>query len=563
MRRSLTVIALLMSFAVIGSSRAIPRNMDADLLEVSIPTLHRYYIEHRYTVRAVVDWHLARIHRYNDIYRAVEQVFEADARAQADTLDAQLRAGQTPTGVLWGVPMMIKANTSIKGTVTSAGWSGYTLQGHELIAPKDAPIVSRLKAAGAILLGHSNMPDLANSDTNRSSAFGRTGNAYDPRYSPGGSSGGTVTSVTGNFAVAGTGTDTGNSIRMPAATSALVGVFPTRGRVSIAGIAPLDWLLDNTGPITRTVEDAALILGVMAGADSDDPVTAEATGHEEARGFTQYLDRHALQGKRFGVPAFILNGTGIPFHGVPAQVPSAIADQRQADAAMPLHPATRRVFEHALEELRAMGATVVIVDELEEAFAKSATQIATYPYVREGTDRFLAHFGPADYHSVADYERVTGQPGFAGVTGEEAANRDFGAVTLHQALIDSDPAYAANVLNPRERTRKLYDEALDRLHLDGLVYPAIQMPPMDETLPQDGRLSEGPHSLTGWVNMIGVPAVVVPGGWYANGLPFGLEFSAQRWKDGELLGWAYAYEQATHHRRSPTLLTEGVVSGEP
>ena len=117
------------------------------------------------------------------------------------------------------------------------------------------------------------MPDFAASDTNRSTAFGRTGNAYDVRFSPGGSSGGTVTAVTSNYAVLGNGTDTGNSIRMPAATSAVVGVFPTRGLVSIAGIAPLDWLLDNTGPIARDVTDTAIALGVMAGEDPLDPRT--------------------------------------------------------------------------------------------------------------------------------------------------------------------------------------------------------------------------------------------------------------------------------------------------
>jgi Asp-tRNA(Asn)/Glu-tRNA(Gln) amidotransferase A subunit family amidase len=118
------------------------------------------------------------------------------------------------------------------------------------------------------------MPDLANSDTNRSSSFGRTGNAYDVRFSPGGSSGGTVTAVAANMVVLGNGTDTGNSIRMPAATSALVGVYPTRGLVSIAGVVPLDWLLDNTGPIARTVEDAAIALPVMAGTDPLDQATS-------------------------------------------------------------------------------------------------------------------------------------------------------------------------------------------------------------------------------------------------------------------------------------------------
>ena len=124
-----------------------------------------------------------------------------------------------------------------------------------------------------MILGKTNMPDFAASDTNRSTAYGRTGNAYDVRFSPGGSSGGTVTAVTANFAMLGNGTDTGNSIRMPSATSAVVGVFPTRGLVSIAGIAPLDWLLDNTGPIARNVTDAAIALTVMAGEDPMDQAT--------------------------------------------------------------------------------------------------------------------------------------------------------------------------------------------------------------------------------------------------------------------------------------------------
>jgi len=104
-----------------------------------------------------------------------------------------------------------------------------------------------------------------------------------------------------------------------------------------------------------------------------------------------------------------------------------------------------------------------------------------------------------------------------------------------------------------------YNETLNRLHLDGFVYPATQMPPPDETMPQDGRISEGPHSETGWVNMIGVPAIVVPGGFYPEGLPFGPELSARPWKDGDLLSWAYAYEQATRHRRPPVLVDKGLL----
>src|SRR5271163_1851610 len=202
--------------------------IDRDLMEVTVPQLQRYYAERRYTVTQVVQWHLARVHRYNGIYRAVETSLERVALKTAAREDAEAAAGRVNSAPLWGVPIVIKANTSIAGEITTDGWSGYTIAGHELIAPRDATIVAKLRTAGAILIGHTNMPDFANADTNRSSSFGRTGNAYDVRFSPGGSSGGTVTAVTSNMAVLGNGTDTGNSIRMPSATSSVVGVFPTR-----------------------------------------------------------------------------------------------------------------------------------------------------------------------------------------------------------------------------------------------------------------------------------------------------------------------------------------------
>ena len=189
--------------------------MDKDLLEVTVPQLEGFYQQHKYTVTQVLDWHLARIHRYDGIYRSIETLMETGARKDAAREDADAARGSSIRGLLWGVPVVIKANTSIEGQITTDGWSGYTIPGHELLAPRDAPIVARLRAAGAIIIGHANMPDFANSDTNRSSSFGRTGNAYDVRFSPGGSSGGVVTAITANMAVLGTGTDTGNSIRMP------------------------------------------------------------------------------------------------------------------------------------------------------------------------------------------------------------------------------------------------------------------------------------------------------------------------------------------------------------
>jgi amidase len=541
-----------------------PAQMDKDLMEVSVAKLHGYYQQHKYTVTDVVKWHLARIHRYDGIYRAIETLMESEALKVAAREDAQAARGSREQGPLWGVPIVIKANTSIEGQLTSAGWSGYTVPGHELIAPKDAPIVARLRAAGAIIIGHANMPDFANSDTNRSSSFGRTGNAYDVRFSPGGSSGGIVTAISANMAVLGTGTDTGNSIRMPAATSALIGVFPTRGLVSIAGIAPLDWLLDNTGPIARNVTDAAIALSVMAGEDPLDPATAGSAAKAEPGPYTKYLKADALRGKRFAVPAFILNGTGIPFHGVPAAVSEEAAAKLEAAAATPLQAPTRAAFMKAIDELRAAGATVIVDDSiLPDSFAKTASRISTYAYVLEGTDQFLKNFGTPQYHSAAEYRQVMGSALGESILGEEPGNKRYGNIVIAQTDVETSPDSKANYFDPRQRTLEAYLEPLERLHLDGYVYPAIQMPPVDETMAQDGRLSEGPHSATSWVNMLGVPAVVVVGGYYPGGLPFGLEFSGRPWKDGDLLGIAYGWEQATHHRHPPVLVEQGLLTNTP
>jgi Asp-tRNA(Asn)/Glu-tRNA(Gln) amidotransferase A subunit family amidase len=510
-------------------------SMDRDLLEVTIPKLRTFYEARKYTATQVTRWYLNRIAKYDRVYRSMIHVDSAGALATAAAQDAAAaKAGaELKRGPLWGIPIVIKANTSVKGLVTSAGWYGYLVPGHELIAPRDATVVAKLKAAGAIILGQTNMPDFAASDANFSTAFGRTGNAYDVKFSPGGSSGGTVTAVAANFCVLGTGTDTANSIRMPAGTSSVVGVLPTRGLTSIAGIHPLNWLLDNTGPIARTVTDAAIALDVMAGADPQDARTRDATTRAQAGPYTKYLNATSLKDKRFGIPGFIVPSSG--------DMPGA--------GGVPLRPETRALFLKAVDALRAAGATVVADDSiLAGGFLDLVGAIKTQPYTGEGTETFLRDYGPAEYHSSAEYARAVGSPLPAFVRGAS------GIGNAPTARIENDPQADANVWGPQRQALAAYDETLDRLRLDGLVYPSAQMPPNDEMLPlAEGRRSDGPHSNTGWVNPIGVPAVVVPGGFYANGLPFGLELSAKRWRDGDLLGWSYAYEQATKFRRPPTL----------
>ncbi len=540
--------------------------MNADLLEITIPKLESLYASHQYTVEQVTRWYMGRIARYNGVYRSVQTVDVEGALATARREDADTTAVHGP---LWGVPIVIKANTAVKGLIDTDGWAGFAIPGHEFIAPRDATVVAKLRAAGAVILGVTNMPDFAASDTNRSTAFGRTGNAYDVRFSPGGSSGGTVTAVTSNEAVLGNGTDTGNSIRMPAGTSSVVGLFPTRGLVSIAGIAPLDWLLDNTGPIARDVTDVAIALGVMAGENPEDPLdfkTAGAAAKRQPGPYTQYLKPDALKGKRFGVPAFILTTKRTP-----------------------LQPETKAMLMQVVEEVRAAGATVVFDDNLlPDSFLAAEQKVDTGPYRRDGAMQWLAAFGPGQYHNAAEYKAATGNdlpPVFTGIAGSlddlvdatagpasaSPARQPVPAGAAHgaqrwknlppQRTLKGDPEAEKNYFGPRDAMLAQYTEALEHFHLDGLIYPSAQMPPPDETMAQDGKLSGGPHSETGWVNKIGVPAITVPAGFYPSGLPFGLEISARPWRDGDLLGWAYAFEQATKLRKLPVLVESGLLSG--
>jgi Asp-tRNA(Asn)/Glu-tRNA(Gln) amidotransferase A subunit family amidase len=495
--------------------------MDRDLTEASIAKLRALYGEGKYTVTQVTQWHLNRIAHYNNVYKAFVYVDSEGALAAAAAADAAKRnaGSRFNPGLLWGIPIAVKGNTSVKGLVTSNGWRGYTVPGKELIAPEDAAVVAKLRAAGAIILGHTNLPDFAASDTTISSAGGRTGNAYNWKFSPGGSSGGTATAVSASFAVFGTGSDTSNSIRLPSGASGLVGVLPTRGLVSIHGIHPLDWLLDNTGPMARTVTDAAIALTVMTGEDPRDFRTGGSSGKAQPGPYTQYLRRDALKGRRFGVPSFIMRDIA-------------------------LQPETRVMFIRAVEGLRSAGATVVMDDAiLPSSFDVLTDAINTRPYLRQGFENFLRDFGPAQYHSSSEFEKVVGI----------AIPLFFLDSPLR--VLESDPAAEGLFFGPQRKALAAYEESLSRFKLDGFVYPALQMPPNDETIPQPGGgQSQGPHSKTGWNNTIGVPAVVVPGGYYPNGLPFGIEFSARPWKDWDLMGWAFAYEQATHHRKPPVLV---------
>jgi|ERR1700733_2924681 amidase len=513
-----------------GASRS-PEAMDSDLIEVSIPKLESYYASGKYTAVQVTRWHLARIAKYNPEYNAFIKLFPEQALARAAQLDAEATAHK-PKGALWGVPVVVKASISIAGEVTSVGWWGYTRPGLELRARANSTVVNKLLDAGAIILGQTNLPDLAASDTTASSVAGRTGNAYAADFSPGGSSGGSATAVAANFALVALGTDGGNSIRNPASNLSLVGVLPTKGLISIAGVHAGGWLRERTGPLTRTVTDAAIMLDVLSGVDGKDSTTAESAGHRPTT-FTSYLRSGALKGKRLGVPKFVLDGT-------PSK-PNPNYWNRGTS------PATRAAFMKTVEELRAAGATVVFADDiLPESFSEVVAKIHDGRYLRQGVNAFLAQYGPPAYRSTEEFEAVVG----VNYPPDGMGGPDTGHI------LEEDPEAEGKYFEPLRQALQIFRETMKRYDLDAFVYPPLQVPPTFEgrPLPSDFP-SDGPYSATGWLNKLGIPAVVVPAGFYGSGLPYGLEIAGDKWSEGNLLSYAYDFEQRTQHRKPPQLQT--------
>src|SRR6056297_4300858 len=268
-----------------------------DLQEASIEDLQVELNSGRITSVELVDFYLNRIEMYDQSGPALNSIahISTDARLEAQALDEERRQSGA-RGLLHGIPILVKDNYETRGMPTEAG--SKTLEGYT--PDRDAEMVARLRAAGAIILAKTNMHEFAYGIETWGSAFGKTRNPYDPTRNPGGSSGGTGAAVAANFAVAGLGSDTCGSIRIPSAHNALVGLRGTQGSSSRAGIIPLSSTQDIGGPLARSVADLALLLDVTVGYDPEDPQTAAGFGHFEGS-FLDALDREALRGKRIGL----------------------------------------------------------------------------------------------------------------------------------------------------------------------------------------------------------------------------------------------------------------------
>ena len=509
------------SGGTVPSGRAPQARADQiDVVELTIGQVQADYAARKYTAVQLVQAYLDRIATYEEHYNAFISM-NPKALAEAAELDRELaRTGSR--GPLHGVPIVVKDNIDIGGLVTTAGFAGFSKAtgGIDMIPAQDADVVARLRRAGAIILGKTNMPDFAGNGTySKSTVAGQTFNPYADDREPGGSSGGSATAVNASFAVLGIGTETGGSIQNPSAAQALVGMKPTFGLVPLSGVVPIDATFrDVVGPLARTVTDAAIVLDVIAGPSNRDLSSYASVGKKSTKSYASSLSGTSLAGKRFG-----LVGVGWRRNFVP------------------LAPETKAIYDRAVAALRARGAEVV-----EDPFLNSGwiELYARQPQASVGAhDMFVYMQGlsaSSPFHSVEEWEKLTGKRMSNG-----GGRGNPVAITATEQI----DAYGAW----RKEMRALFRKVLADNKLDGLFFPQAGSPISRRN--GDATPNDHPELPSNIINDIGLPTVTFPYAYYADGTPFNLAFIGDLWTDDKLLAWAYDLEQATKARVQPKLTT--------
>ena len=507
-----------------------------DVMEATIPGVHAAMDAGRLTCRALVQSYLDRITAYDKTGPALNAIQHVNARAlaEADSLDAIQRA-RGPRGPLHCVPVLLKDQIETRDMPTTYGSAIFK----DFIPQRDATAVLRLEAAGAIIIAKTTMGEFASRYVG--SGAGIIRNAYDPTRNPSGSSGGTGSSVAANFGLVGIGEDTGGSIRGPAAVSSLVGLRPTLPLVSRFGMLPANPTQDTMGPMTRTVADAARVLDVLAGYDPNDPVTAYAVGNIPAT-YTAALKPGALRGARIGVLRTRRDSTGGRRVGRDSTL-SADSTAKLDSAARVTEAEfakVRPVIDRAIADLRAQGAEVV-----------DSLVIPTVPGRRvgndfeteEATDRYFAQLPNAPVKTLKEIL-------LAGPVNPWRARAliEFVGKTTH------DPDYLV-VMQGREALRVAVLKLMADQRLDVLVYATYDAPP--SPIAADVLTNPRPADAYGRGDNRGLspslawPALTVPAGFSSDSLPVGLEFLGRPWSESLLLGYGFAFEQATKRRRPP------------
>jgi amidase len=526
-----------------------------DPVEATIPELQAAYAKRRVTAVSVVKRYLSRIAKQDDKGAKLNSVLvNPDALADAARAD-QLRAAGVVLGPLHGVPVVVKDSFAVKGMPTTDGFEGWKV----IIAPDDAPNVKLLRQAGAIILGKTNMSTFAFSYDGISEAWGVVMNPYNPNRTPGGSSSGTGAAIGANLAMLGMGGETGGSIRIPSDFNGLVGLKPSLGLIPSGGTVPLVPALDVIGPIAKSVTDIALALDVLAVKDPSDIYAPEylwdPTPEQPERRpatYTAFLDEHALEGKTLGVLAPYI-GKGTPELGV----------------STPIDPEVDALFTAARADLEAQGATLVEVtppahtlnfvgQDTPEWLALGfppgflATFGADDPAVGNAAyyyDQFLHQYGVAPWTSLFAVEPLMPtNPDFRSFYNALLGSFDLGLWVPHTAPVMQQYFAAVKALR-----QQYLDAWMEENGIDALVSPTSKVPAFKQ-LVDPGIDVYGDNLCARFEsNMLGLPAITVPMGFYSNGVPGTLQFVGSFYGEAEIIGYAYDYEQATMHRTKPRL----------
>ena len=473
------------------------------------------------TSEQLVRLSLARIKAYEPSLHAIITL-NLNALEEARALDAE-RSTKGPRSPLHGIPVLVKDNINTRDLPTTLGF--YGLKG--AVPYADAEVVAKLRAAGAIILAKMNLSELASGPA-MSSLGGQTHNPHNLEYSPAGSSSGSAVGVAAGYAPIALGTDTTGSVRSPATTNGVVGLKPTTGVISTIGVMPAVAGMDTVGPITRSVADAAVMLSILQDVDVRDAKARDQNGMYPADPL-ETLRPDALMGARIGYLRHDFAG-----------------DDKEVDA----------VVSAAIEKLKACGATVVEVqlpfwlphfeDDVQSMLYRTEAAPSLNAYL-------LSSFPPGYPRTHADILAMSKQLTAPTADGMLPNPERLSLYVSEEATPPlTNPYYIAAKDQGLAFIKASMDAVLADQHLDALVYPTstTRIRKIGEEPPRNSRGLYGNWgtslaSLTGW------PDLTVPAGMTSDGLPVGISFIGQRFNDMKLLGYGYAFEQATHALRQP------------
>ncbi len=493
-----------------------------DLDEITVARLQRAMQSGRLTARSIAEKYLARIEAADKHGPGVNSVIETNPEALdiAEKLDRERKA-RGPRGPLHGIPVLIKDNIATRDRMmTTAG--SLALVGAR--APKDSSVAKKLREAGAVILGKTNLSEWANIRSSHSTSGwsgrgGLTRNPYALDRNPCGSSSGSGASVSANFCALAIGTETDGSIVCPSGVNGIVGIKPTVGLVSRAGIVPIAHSQDTAGPMARTVADAAILLGALTGVDTDDPATGSSQG-KALTDYTRFLNPHGLHGSRIGV---VRKSFGIS-------------------------DAVDGLMNQAIDEMKRQGAVIVDPADIEsmEQVGESEFQVLLYE-LKADLNSYLAALGPgAPVHTLEEIIKFNEH-------NREKEMPYFGQDTFVKAQAKGplmEKAYLDALEKDHRLTRKEgIDAVMEKFQLDALVAPTGGPAFLTDLINGDHDVggSSTPAAVAGY------PNITVPAGLIF-GLPVGISFFGRAYSEPTLIKLAYSFEQATQHRRAPQFL---------